>query len=743
MRERKRLSRLFWLLAALIVMLFVFQIVSEYLSTGIRLGITIEQRDRAVEIVAVADESPAQRAGLQPDSILKSIDGASIQKISDITPVLKSADGASSLVVERDGKLHSLQITPGTSLDYRSLLLNLLLIIVYLSIALAAIRVSNIEPKIQLLGWFALVVAFDIATYFNVSYWPDVISTYSIFKNMLAALQFALVFHLLSLIPRPAPWIKRQLMRVLLYPVVLGVHLLFLLVYFELLSLGDGAYAIAGFVFENNASFLSWGIIVLSTLFFQLYHARTSTERRQVQWILAATIPWVLLQLSDILAPTAGWVYSDWYDLADKLAHMLFSMGILAAIFRYNLLDLSDLFPRNFFYALLTMLLLAIPAVVVMESSVLIARSYGPEAAIWGSGLLMLALGHAFSPIRNYLMQLIEGRVWYQQHHLGQHLRQLTEDISNMSDPELARRYLTSRLAGLIHSSKVILHLDTAILATNASLSNDLGGRPCWIGGEGKTLCLDVLGLDELNTPLHLGSSTNTLPAVSRLYEQGLELVFPLQLQHDNLGVLMIGRSLGGRRYSRRETELLNLFTQNIATWFAHSLLNSQIQFDELTGLYRREAILETLTQHTQAFKESGQPFSIAMIDLDDFKMINDQHGHLAGDEVLRQSSAAAKEQLHKTDKLGRYGGEEFLLIMPGLGIPEAVSVCENICTAMQKLKHRLPYATTASIGIANSLEIRSDHMSVAHIMGELVALADSRLYQAKANGKNRVAANY
>lgn len=742
MQEQEQPLRLIWLLAIFILLIFTFQVVSEYLSTGIRLGISIQQNDQVVEIVAVRHNSPAQRANLLPGSALKTINGVPIQKISDIAPALKLTGNTSNLTIEHDGKLYTLQITPGTPVNYRSLVLNLLLIVVYLSIALAAMHVGRIEPKIRLLGWFSLAVAFDIATHFSMSYWPQAISIYSIFKNMLASLQFALIFHLLSLIPRPAPWMQNRMMPGLLYPLVLGTHLLFLLVFFELLSLGDFPFAVASFVFENNASFLSWGIIVLSILLYQFYHTRATTERQQVKWILASIIPWVLLQFSDLLVPNVDWVYSEWYDLIDKLTHMIFPLGILAAIFRYNLLDLSELFPRNYFYGLLTTLLLAIPGIAVLETGILVAHAHGSEPAIWGSGLAMLALGHAFSPIRHYLAQLIEGGNWYHQHHLGQDLRQLTEEISNVGSLDIAKRRLSSRLARLMHSSKVIIYLDTAFINRDASRLEAPENHPFWPDDDGKRTYLDDLHLDKLSTPLHLSSSKSMHSSLSHLYGQGLELIFPLQLQQDNLGVLLLGKSLGGRRYSWRETELLNLFAQNIAAWFAHASLNSQMMFDELTGLYRRKAIITALEQCTLDFRISGSTFSIAMIDLDDFKMVNDRYGHLGGDEVLKRSTAAAGLQLRDIDKLGRYGGEEFLLVMPELDHVQAIHLCEKICSAIENLQHSQPVATTVSIGVASILEVQTQGITTEQLTLALIALADNRLYQAKANGKNQVTGN-
>ncbi len=740
-RESRQVSPVIWAMSALLLVLFGFQSVSEYLSSSIRLGIVLQETGSQVNITSVKKESPAQKAGVPADSVLKAINGHAITSISDITPLLKAAGGNNSLhlTVEQNGTAREIRVVPGVQANYRSLVLNLLILIVYISIGMAAFRASGIDHRTRLLAWFSFAVALDITTYINVSYWPGFQLLYSSFKQMLAVLQFALIFHLLSLIPRPAPWMKWKAMPAAIYILALGFHLLVVLSGFGLVSLGDTAMWFSTQLLNNNITYISWGVIILVILLYQLFGTSNWRERQQVKWILLSVVPWLSLQLSDILVPDAGWVYSDWYSFADKLIHLLFPAGILAAIFRYNLLDLNDLFPRNFFYSLLTTLLLAIPALAIVETGILLSRRYSPEAAIWLSNLAMLALGYTFSPARDRLIQALEGRSWYKQHNLGQELRLLAEELSNMDGLEEIERQLTSRLAALMHSQGVILHLNQGFLKAGPSPSRKEDPVPCWMGNEGERICLKNLELHKQDAPLHLGRPGETDALLKQLYRHGLELIVPLQLHGEHFGTLMIGRSLGQQRYSWRETELLNLFAQSISTKFANALLHSQLQFDELTGLYRRRPIVEIMEHCIDDFRKTGQLFTIAMIDLDDFKMINDRHGHLAGDRILKKAAAHAMEMLSKEDRLGRYGGEEFLLVMPGRDMASARWLCEHVRWALEALQHEDHSATTASIGIACIEEVHHEDLPLPEQALELIALADSRLYKAKAEGKNRI----
>ena len=96
-------------------------------------------------------------------------------------------------------------------------MLNFLILVIYISIGIAAIKASGIDPRTRQLAWFSFAVALDITTYINASYWPGSQTLYMGFKQMLAILQFALIFHLLSMMPKPAPWMKWPYMPAAIY----------------------------------------------------------------------------------------------------------------------------------------------------------------------------------------------------------------------------------------------------------------------------------------------------------------------------------------------------------------------------------------------------------------------------------------------------------------------------------------------------------------------------------------------
>jgi diguanylate cyclase (GGDEF)-like protein len=154
---------------------------------------------------------------------------------------------------------------------------------------------------------------------------------------------------------------------------------------------------------------------------------------------------------------------------------------------------------------------------------------------------------------------------------------------------------------------------------------------------------------------------------------------------------------------------------------------------DELTGLHNRRSIMSELAKEWDRTERSGNHFCIALMDLDLFKEINDTYGHLAGDTILKRFANLVSRELRSPDSIGRYGGEEFLLIMPNTQITEAKTVAERIREKVAGHTHDdIDQGLTihVSIGIA---EYQNQPIQ------ELIKQADMALYESKNSGRNRV----
>jgi two-component system, cell cycle response regulator len=170
----------------------------------------------------------------------------------------------------------------------------------------------------------------------------------------------------------------------------------------------------------------------------------------------------------------------------------------------------------------------------------------------------------------------------------------------------------------------------------------------------------------------------------------------------------------------------------------AHTELQFEAAHDHLTGLWNRGAIMDLLQRETQRTIRVGEPLGVMMADLDHFKQINDSYGHQIGDAVLREVAQRLLQSVRNYDYVGRYGGEEFLIVLTACVPSDLIVTAER----MRIFVSEKPVDTdTGPIPVTISIGLAAQHADGREpIKGEdLVGAADSALYIAKANGRNRV----
>lgn len=167
-----------------------------------------------------------------------------------------------------------------------------------------------------------------------------------------------------------------------------------------------------------------------------------------------------------------------------------------------------------------------------------------------------------------------------------------------------------------------------------------------------------------------------------------------------------------------------------------HAALRRQASYDALTGLLNRRAISEILEEEVDRSLRDGTSLAILMADLDRFKAINDTYGHAAGDIVLCEAGHRMRQALRTYDKIGRYGGEEFLMILPNCPEAEAMTVADRICSQLRAapIDTGIPMHVTTSIGIAS---VGAGSEAGQHTADVLLHDADTALYRAKAKGRD------
>ena len=183
-------------------------------------------------------------------------------------------------------------------------------------------------------------------------------------------------------------------------------------------------------------------------------------------------------------------------------------------------------------------------------------------------------------------------------------------------------------------------------------------------------------------------------------------------------------RVRAGQRIIQLQSELLE----------AKKNLEIQSRTDPLTGVLNRRAILSQIEIELSRAKRDNAPISISMLDFDHFKKVNDTFGHLSGDAVLRESMNRVEETIRTYDAVGRFGGEEFIVVLPGAKHADALTIAERIRLKISEKNANID-GVSIPFTISQGLATSNGELTV----DELIAKADEALYRAKVNGRNRV----
>ncbi len=320
---------------------------------------------------------------------------------------------------------------------------------------------------------------------------------------------------------------------------------------------------------------------------------------------------------------------------------------------------------------------------------------------------------------------------------------------------ESIRRVGEAFAAGLNAEEIVAVAVRTAVEACAAdagrALPADPGSGPMAVVGDPSQALLKVLERAEQEalsarpaadsgaaTSVASVSGTHALAAsLSRVSDDSLEIP-AAALDVQAAGVVAIARV--GEPFTDSERELFNYLASRAAVSFENASLHRTIQAqaitDPLTGLSNRRHFEEMLAAETARARRLVHPLGLVMIDIDGFKELNDQYGHQVGDMALVAIGKLLGEQAREIDQMARFGGDEFVAVLPETDLAGAHTLAERVRKAIEALTIHAPdealLSITSSLGVASLPESAAD--------GEgLIAAADLALYEAKRGGKNRV----
>jgi diguanylate cyclase (GGDEF)-like protein len=720
--------------------------------SGRRLGFQPEAGTRGVRVAQVSPGDPADRGGLRAGDEILSADGRRVASVAEYETAAGGFERGRpvALRIARGDRILDLTPVPGTPPRWLPLLLTSLTALGFLAVALLALAQGD-DLRVGLLFAFSAAAAVEIALPVSLIGRPLLSAAAFSSYYLLTGLQIGLEMHLTSLIPERPGWLRRRPWIVpLYYGAGLGIGVASAATSLTEQVLGRRAFP---WTMEQVDGLLrfgvlpAWALAVTLLLASQALRSPEPRGRQQAGLVLAATIPWMLFTIASTALELAGWPPPDWTGPLETLVLLCYPVALFAAIFRYDLFDIELAVRRGLIYTLLTGSLVLVFYAALSAGGVIFSRLVEGRESVWAASGATLLLGLLFAPLRRWLQRLIGRRFFPERYALRQRLIALAGELPALGKLPRMGEHLVERLAAIFLARGATLltaNPETGLLSVLASTwDGSLGDST----DTGQIFQLDDPGVEHLRRagrPLAARQLAVRSPAFARFFSQQDPapdgLAVPLLSQGRLIGLLIVGRKEGSRAYPAEELDLLNLLAHHVAIVFENARLFASATYEGLTGLLRREAILEQLDRELERALRYGRPLTVAMADLDHFKAINDRHGHLAGDSLLRRVAQVIAGGLRGTDWIGRYGGEEFLLVLPETGMEGAAAVAEKIRRSVQgtlvPLDDGSPARATVSIGLA-SLDTAAGQ---GRMLGrDLIAAADRSLYEAKHAGRNRV----
>jgi diguanylate cyclase (GGDEF)-like protein/putative nucleotidyltransferase with HDIG domain len=425
----------------------------------------------------------------------------------------------------------------------------------------------------------------------------------------------------------------------------------------------------------------------------------------------------------------------------DHVGHLANAIVITYTILKYHLLDVKMVIRKGLVYSGIT------ASITAAYLIVLFSLYNALEGWVGGAGLIpviivSVLMAWLFNPIRNLIEKGVDKLFYGARYDYREMVLSLARQMSNVLDLKELAGAMLKPITKAVRASQasLLLPYNNQFVASYAERLTE--GEPVtpmqlpkdspivtWLTRENKPLLKETIDLNAEFKALW-ESERRTLDAAE------IELLCPMMSKGKLIGILALSKKQHHGFYSKDDTDLLMTVAHETAVAIENAQLYAQAKeranIDELTGLFNHRYFHQRLDEEIARASRFGQLFSLILIDLDLFKTYNDVHGHLAGDEVLRQVARHIKLTIRRIDIGVRYGGDEFAVILPQTSIDGARNIAEKIHKRIETRTESLDVPLTCSIGVASWPEN-------GIMREEIVRAADMALYYAKQTGRNRI----
>jgi diguanylate cyclase (GGDEF)-like protein len=584
--------------------------------------------------------------------------------------------------------------------------------LLYGALAFASFGLRPGDPRVRL---FVAVAVFVALTFLLYPFPPRIPLgasdlLYLVLHTAVFMTMSALLLHLSALLPEEGPVVRRH-PGIVRYTYAAAV-LLTVAGAFVYLNAGRGWISALPSTLPAARLFVRWMVLAFyayATVGGSLLvahsglRARSLAAQRQAVAVCAGLLPFGLLRLAAALDPRL--MAAPLYPTIETLVIFLLPLGFFVAIHGFQLFEGSVRLRRG--------ILLTVTLALLMSAGYLMVLSLGlafPSTAgsLWSFTLLCVLVGVLLRPGLGHVSTLID-TVFFPERLV---VRRLTEVILRSVAENTDIGVLSRAFAASVGDS---LGLSVAAVYVISEDGRSFDQAGAW-GAE-------VVG------PAHVPAEA----AAARPFAPFVHML-PITFASRTNALLCLGRTSSGEPLSAADLGELTVASLHVSAMIENARLFALATRDPLTGLYRRTVFDERLAAESARLNRGHPPHSVLLLDIDDFKAVNDRHGHPAGDTVLRAVAAAVRTHSRETDTVARYGGEELILLLPGTSAPAARLVGEKLRAAVAGLAVDVGTATvrvTVSVGAATGRG-GADPLRV-------VADADAALYRAKRAGKNRV----
>ncbi|MBZ0111103.1 MAG: diguanylate cyclase [Thermoanaerobaculia bacterium] len=726
--------------------LMVLQLVEAEVSRGRMIGIdSASEAPAGLRVIGVEHASPAERAGLQVGDLITAVAGDPIESGSDydVSAASFEPDAPVVFAVVRGDIGRTVEVRPGLAYPWRALLPDLLVALFYLAIALLSLLQEPWDLRARLLGWFSLAVALELSMPGYTVGNPRLAMASQVVFILLTGLQVGLELHLAAVIPKPQAWLRRNRWAVVGFYGLGALIGLTILIPFLFESVGTS------WIWSSERAerllldfgMPIWALGVVALLARPALSYPETRGRHQAALVLGGVMPWAAFVLASSFLDLTGLPDPGWMAVVEPLALLCYPLAIFAAIFRYRLFDIELAVRRTLVYSTLTTVSVVVFYLLIGLGGALFSRFLDREGSVWPVAGATLILGLLFTPMRHWLERQVYRRFFPERLALRSALTELAAELPIQGTLPAMGKHLVQRLGevfGVRWATLMVTDPSSGHLATLSSSLQSFGEElefSLLLPSNDPGLML----LSRSGKPFRARQLyTKSPPLARRLQQLKASHLVPLTREGRLIGLLVLGPKESGDDYQGEELELLNLLAHHAVSVIDNARLFESATRDGLTGLLRREMILEILDRELQRAVRHDRPLAIGMVDLDHFKEVNDRFGHLSGDAVLRWVSHTLETGLRATDFIGRYGGEEFLIVLPETDLEGAVRVAQKVRSLVEErtLSNDEGQAIRATVSIG--LQAVKPGESVT--ANELISGADESLYEAKAAGRNRVA---